>query len=156
LGLSSIVAFGQADEEELDQADDEVSDLTEDKGVHQADDAASDLKSIQVGKDGGGPKHKVYETMILIGTSEESWEDAVEDAAEEAQMLLKKPGKIQSQKRGPEGGPEISIVEVLDLDARLAEHKDFAPNKEGKPGPKIEVEFIAVVEFSFEPKPMGH
>ncbi len=62
LGLSSIAAFGLAEDEELDQADDQ----------------ASDLKSIQLEMD--GKPGDVYQTIVLIGTSKHSWEKAVMNA----------------------------------------------------------------------------
>jgi flavin-binding protein dodecin len=146
IGLSSN-AFGYDKEDNLDQADQAQLDQTANEASDQTESASASMQAAEDGKDHHGD---VYETVVLIGTSKHSWEDAVMNAAIEAQEHLKMSKK-------PQKDFSISIVEVKDLDAQLVRSMKPGQTESNKQKePHIEIEYRATVEFSFKPDMNNH
>ena len=129
VGLTSCV-FGEDDQATDDQvADDQVNNQA-------ADDQAAPDQAVVV-PDSEPPKPKdmdhASETVIIIGTSHDSWEDAVHAAVEKAEKCYK----------------DVEIVQIGRLDAKI-EHKDKGPAGIKEKEDKDKIEFTAAVEFSYK------
>jgi hypothetical protein len=128
IGLSSI-ALGLAHEEKLDQADEGTLDQADEGTLDQADEGTLDQADVEKLRHG-----ELLKTIVLIGVSEKSFEDAIRNAGFEADSITH--------------GKDPVIVKVWGMDAQQVRPKGpLQPDKHGKP-PKIV--YRAAVEFAFE------